>query len=205
MLHCEVVGVLQNMVKIFVIKLFSYKIYKFVASTVSIIILIILNKCYFEFVSLFKNNLKGIKMLIFNNRFNNYHNYVIVMIISAIMLTNCDIKQCTIEQSTSKQSLASYTPKKKIDIEKAMKFPIPQVLKRYQKDYEVSEKVAREHEKELKRFLIICAENHPNSTDMFSQEIDNLWHTFLLFTKDYAQYCNENFGHFVHHVPKIIE
>jgi hypothetical protein len=31
--------------------------------------------------------------------------------------------------------------------------------------------------------------------------IDEMWHTFVLFTKDYAAFCERYFGHFVHHVP----
>ncbi len=33
--------------------------------------------------------------------------------------------------------------------------------------------------------------------------IDKMWHTFLLFTKDYASFCQTNFGEFVHHVPSF--
>jgi hypothetical protein len=28
-----------------------------------------------------------------------------------------------------------------------------------------------------------------------------MWHTFLLFTMDYADFCERYFGHFLHHVP----
>src|SRR5436190_805556 len=94
------------------------------------------------------------------------------------------------------------TPKKGIDIKKAMEYPIPEVIARYKKDYGVSDETAKIHERELKRFLIISAENHPKGTDMFSSEIDDLWHTFLLFTKDYEKYCKEILGGFIHHVPK---
>ena len=31
--------------------------------------------------------------------------------------------------------------------------------------------------------------------------MDEMWHTFVLFTKEYAAYCEEKFGRFVHHVP----
>ena len=44
-------------------------------------------------------------------------------------------------------------------------------------------------------FAFACA-IHPEM-----QEIDDMWHTFLLFTKDYAAFCNEYFGHFIHHNP----
>lgn len=97
------------------------------------------------------------------------------------------------------------TPKKKINIQKAMDFPFTHIIRRYQKDYGVSLETALEHERELKRFLIITAENHPESTDMFSPEVDDLWHTFLLFTTEYHQFCYDILGQFIHHVPKINE
>jgi hypothetical protein len=32
-------------------------------------------------------------------------------------------------------------------------------------------------------------------------EIDIVWHTFLLFTAEYADFCDRYIGRFVHHVP----
>lgn len=33
------------------------------------------------------------------------------------------------------------------------------------------------------------------------QIIDEMWHTFVLFTKDYAAYCESRFGRYIHHKP----
>jgi len=107
--------------------------------------------------------------------------------------------------TSAKKSIQWLTPKKKINIQKAMDFPFAHIIKRYQKDYGVSLETALEHEQELKRFLIIAAENHPEIFGMFSPEVDNLWHTFLLFTKEYHAFCNDILGKFIHHVPKIEE
>ncbi|MEX0918752.1 MAG: hypothetical protein WDZ85_02175 [Candidatus Paceibacterota bacterium] len=32
--------------------------------------------------------------------------------------------------------------------------------------------------------------------------IDEGWHSFILFTRDYAEFCQREFGVFIHHVPK---
>ncbi|BBB12053.1 glycine-rich domain-containing protein [Sphingopyxis sp. FD7] len=32
-------------------------------------------------------------------------------------------------------------------------------------------------------------------------DIDEFWHTFILFTERYAEFCNAVFGYFLHHVP----
>ena len=100
--------------------------------------------------------------------------------------------------ASTDESAQWLTPKKKINIQKAMDFPFTHILNRYKKDYGVSHETALEHERELKRFLIIAAENHPESLDMFSPEVDNLWHTFLLFTKEYHTFCYNLLGQFVH-------
>lgn len=36
-----------------------------------------------------------------------------------------------------------------------------------------------------------------------SKEIDDAWHTFILFTKDYQQFCSNFLQSFVHHVPFV--
>jgi hypothetical protein len=31
--------------------------------------------------------------------------------------------------------------------------------------------------------------------------IDEMWHAFVLFTRDYAAFCDKHFGRFIHHAP----
>lgn len=33
--------------------------------------------------------------------------------------------------------------------------------------------------------------------------IDEMWHTFILITKDYAKFCHHYFGEFMHHEPEV--
>ena len=35
--------------------------------------------------------------------------------------------------------------------------------------------------------------------------IDEMWHNFILFTKEYSEYCNDTYGYFCHHSPAITE
>ena len=37
------------------------------------------------------------------------------------------------------------------------------------------------------------------------QEIDEMWHEFILFTRDYMDFCEQYFGEFIHHVPNIFQ
>ena len=55
---------------------------------------------------------------------------------------------------------------------------------------------------EMKRFLYLCATNE--SAMAPPEEIDEIWHNFILFTKDYADFCFTNVGAFLHHQPLTI-
>lgn len=35
--------------------------------------------------------------------------------------------------------------------------------------------------------------------------IDEMWHNFILFTKDYSAFCDNYFGHYLHHSPTSVE
>jgi hypothetical protein len=61
------------------------------------------------------------------------------------------------------------------------------LLKRYSLDYGVSIEESRRCFSALK--------------EVTSDPIDRMWHTFLLFTKDYKKFCEENLGVFINHEP----
>lgn len=49
-------------------------------------------------------------------------------------------------------------------------------------------------------FLAACAEN--TSTPLSPSEwVDIGWHVFILFTREYAEFCEQIAGRFLHHVP----
>jgi hypothetical protein len=37
------------------------------------------------------------------------------------------------------------------------------------------------------------------------QAMDEMWHAFVLHTKDYAEFCDRYLGRFVHHLPETAE
>ena len=74
------------------------------------------------------------------------------------------------------------------------------ILERYCKDYDITMEVAKEHEIELKKYLTLCA-LFPKSSMGMRGQVDELWHTFLLFTRDYHRFCKNVVGHFIHHIP----
>lgn len=82
----------------------------------------------------------------------------------------------------------------------AFNYPMNRVLARYQTDCGVSAQQSALHERELKRYLFLCAEN-PGAHWPMVNTIDDLWHTFLLFTQDYHAFCAQLGVPFIHHEP----
>lgn len=87
------------------------------------------------------------------------------------------------------------------------------VTGRFAEDFHLSQADAEEIFLETKRWLWLCAKRKlaleagqgesfrvPLFNEAFT--IDLMWHTFLLFTEDYARFCDDYFGFFIHHHPR---
>src|SRR3954447_23969374 len=85
-------------------------------------------------------------------------------------------------------------------VARAMAFPMEPIVRRYMDEQQLPAEVAREHERELKRYLTLCA-LYPDSAFGMAGPVDELWHTFITFTLDYARFCDQVAGRFIHHVP----
>lgn len=73
------------------------------------------------------------------------------------------------------------------------------VLERYAMDFEVSHEEAKRRFDAFKEFMVVCAvKPGPKVT---SDPIDMMWHTFLLFTRDYKEFCEQYLGRFINHEP----
>ena len=89
-----------------------------------------------------------------------------------------------------------------VTIEKAMSFSMEPVLKRYARVYELPMDVVRDHERELKRYLAMCAMREKgNGTYGLRGPVDELWHTFIIFTQLYTEFCSSVAGRYLHHAP----
>jgi len=59
---------------------------------------------------------------------------------------------------------------------------------------------------EVIKFLILAADYAAeNSAGQLtpSARVDLAWHEFILFTRTYADFCNQNFGKLIHHEPSV--
>ena len=87
---------------------------------------------------------------------------------------------------------------------RAEAFDMDDILARYQSEQGFSDAVVVDHHRELIRFMSLCATgiNEGKFYGMMGA-IDELWHTFVIFTREYAQFCDKVAGQFMHHVPEV--
>lgn len=79
-------------------------------------------------------------------------------------------------------------------------FPMLDIVARYTKEFPKANDSAVLHEQELKRYLFICAK-YPFKGWPMVYVLDDLWHTFLIFTQDYHQFCQLSGRPYIHHQP----
>ena len=53
----------------------------------------------------------------------------------------------------------------------------------------------------LKEYFHLCNDAGVRLVAMPSQVVDDAWHEFILFTRQYQRFCNQALGKFLHHTP----
>jgi hypothetical protein len=81
----------------------------------------------------------------------------------------------------------------------ALNFPLTRIAARYQQLYDVPPHDLARHERELKRYLVLRSRLNAETLPT-PKALDQLWHVFLLYTRDYMTFC-DMLGGFIHHVP----
>jgi hypothetical protein len=99
---------------------------------------------------------------------------------------------------------------RKVTLESFLRYKNSDVLERYLKDFGGTRKEARAVFGEMLKWFYLNARaiaassrQEPVQCVITSDlaKIDDMWHTFLLFTWDYSQFCERYFGYFFHHLP----
>ncbi len=94
-------------------------------------------------------------------------------------------------------------------LEEVLAYRHPGVIKRYAKEQHVTLAEAEAVFQETLKWLCLCA--YAIRADMACAmtpeigQLDEMWHTFVLFTRDYSAFCEHYFGFFLHHVPNEAE
>jgi hypothetical protein len=55
----------------------------------------------------------------------------------------------------------------------------------------------------LRKFFLAHLASGRQFVSMPSQAVDDLWHEFILYTRNYEQFCKQAFGRFLHHTPAV--
>jgi hypothetical protein len=85
----------------------------------------------------------------------------------------------------------------------ALAFEAPYVIERLVNDRIVaSVPEAEELFTEVKRYLVMSEVCDDVVVGMCSARVDEAWHAFILYTSQYADFCQRYFGHFIGHAPK---
>jgi hypothetical protein len=80
------------------------------------------------------------------------------------------------------------------------------ILDGFMHRYQVDEDEARAIFQETKKWLWLAAKaSEEESMSLFIDKpllvIDEMWHNFILYTRQYQRYCMEKFKKFIHHAP----
>jgi hypothetical protein len=99
-------------------------------------------------------------------------------------------------------------------LETVMAYQHPDVVARFLKSWDIPEAEAQEVFDELKKWLWLCAVSRhdaepgtlgrPLSIINSMILVDEMWHAFILYTKDYSQFCHDHFGYYIHHGPTTL-
>jgi len=56
----------------------------------------------------------------------------------------------------------------------------------------------------LRQYFLAHLKSGRKYVSMPSQAVDEVWHDFILNTRDYAKFCRGAFGRFMHHTPAVV-
>jgi hypothetical protein len=105
------------------------------------------------------------------------------------------------------------------ELTELLKYRHEPVIKAYVRDRGGDEEKARDLFTSMLKFLWISEKHisdkkrNPSDTSLDfifvmheeMRDIDNMWHNFILYTRDYTAFCEKYFGKFLHHQPDIAD
>jgi hypothetical protein len=97
------------------------------------------------------------------------------------------------------------------NLEEVLNYTNKDILARFQEKYDIEIAEVEIIFEETKKWLWLCNEGlKPENNFNFVIDdsliiIDEMWHNFILFTKDYHDFCLINFGKYLHHQPTTVQ
>jgi hypothetical protein len=78
------------------------------------------------------------------------------------------------------------------------------LLERLEKHRGIERKDSALVSRGLRQFFIAYLMSGRRYVSMPSQVADDLWHEFILYTREYEAFCRQAFGTFLHHTPAVV-
>jgi len=91
--------------------------------------------------------------------------------------------------------------KETTSLEQVLQYKNQNIINKFLEEYDLSEEEVKDIFEETKKWLWLCSISPKLYMDDSIVVIDKMWHTFILFTKDYNEFCLHYFDNFIHHEP----
>jgi hypothetical protein len=125
--------------------------------------------------------------------------YISILLLLSVQVHAMDNPQLSIAQTniTNQNQIFRH---RDITSEYVFNYPLDKIMDEFKVLYNVNGRQANKMETDLKTFLLNSAlSDRPQR--MFYHQTANLWHFFILHTREYHLFCFKCFGKFIHHQP----
>lgn len=92
------------------------------------------------------------------------------------------------------------TPEQAVAVKKIFDYSFEEIRERILKEEAIAPDRVDEAILEFRKYFMLIALGN-TGLGMTSKEVDEVWHTFILFTISYMDFCNDVFGTYLHHQP----
>lgn len=88
-------------------------------------------------------------------------------------------------------------------LDEVLEYKNEEVVVRFATEWKIDLATSNELFEEMKKWLWLCAKTGPGEMKAHPglRMIDEMWHTFIVFTQEYSDFCNEYLGGYIHHKP----
>ncbi len=88
-------------------------------------------------------------------------------------------------------------------LDRALEYQNDEIVHRFTTLWDVSFAEAQDLFLETKKWLWLCAQPAKHRLKITNPLliIDEMWHNFVLFSREYMEYCHDCFGRYIHHAP----
>lgn len=94
---------------------------------------------------------------------------------------------------------------KPADLQYVLDYQHPDVVYRFGKQFGLPQEECEELFEQVKRWLWLGNQSKCDGFELSIDQtlcvIDEMWHNFVLFTRDYQEFCESRFGYLIHHAP----